>query len=469
MAITDKAMQSRPTDADQWFSDDWGRGDGRFLGRITPKGRSCFYFRYTLPDGKRDSLPIGDYSKDGKGGLTLADARAKALEWSKLYKEGARNLREHFNEQERNALAEKQGLARQAEAEREREANEAEQLAKRLTVKRLFVRWQETDLTPRVNRAGKREGRKDGGEQIEWRFDLHVFPVIGTRPAEELRRSEVMEILDKLSTQGKTRTHNLVLTELRQMYKFAQVREIVNHDPTAGIKRKDEGERKRWLRPEELQTLRDALPTCGLHARTQLAVMVQLSTACRIGELIKAQWSEIDLATKAWHIPAGNAKNGKAHLIHLSPFAVRHFEALAKLSEVDNPWIFPATKGKAHADKRPMLPTSINKQLTDRQRTAESRLAGRTPHTTALALPHGGWSTHDLRRTAATMMSKLHIRIEVIHKCLNHSLEDELAGIYVQDDMLDERKKAFEALGGMLDATLGNKSAGNVVPLHAAA
>jgi integrase len=476
MAITDKAMQSKATDKDQWFSDDWGRGDGRFLGRVTPKGRSCFYFRYTLPDGSRDTLPIGDYSKDGKGGITLADARAIALEWSKLYKgkdgtgkDGVKNLREHFAEQARQAEEAKLEQERQAKAEQARKDEEAQALAKRLTVKQLFERWQDIELAPRVNRAGKREGRKDGGEQIEWRFDLHVFPAIGAHTAEELRRADVMAILDKLSTQGKTRTHNLVLTELRQMYKFAQVREIVNHDPTAGITAKDEGKRTRWLRPEELRTLHQALPNCGLNARTQLAVLIQLSTACRIGELTKAKWSDVDLVSKVWHIPAENSKNGKAHLVHLSGFAVKHIEALALLKESGNPWLFPATKGKAKDAQKPMLPTSINKQLTDRQRSDDAKRTRRTPQTAALVLPHGGWSSHDLRRTAATMMSTLQIRIEVIHKCLNHSLDDELAGVYVQDEMLDERRKAFEALGNLLDSTLNPKPDCNVVQLHTAA
>ena len=76
MAITDKEMQRKPTDKDQWFSDHWGRGDGRFLGRVTPAGRSCFYFRYTLPDGKRDTMLIGDYSKDGKGGYRFVQGLA---------------------------------------------------------------------------------------------------------------------------------------------------------------------------------------------------------------------------------------------------------------------------------------------------------------------------------------------------------------------------------------------------------
>ncbi|WP_298013235.1 site-specific integrase [uncultured Aquabacterium sp.] len=475
MAITDKDMQRKPTDKDQWIADDWGRGDGRFLGRITPSGRRCFYFRYTLPDGKRDTLAIGDYSKDGKGGLTVADARAVALGWSKLYKDTAvrKNLRAYFEEQrkaEEAARLERERVAAEEAAQREREASEA---ARRMTVNRLFERWQSIELLPRKNRAGKSEGRKDGGQQIKWRFDLHVFPEIGGKLAEEVRRADVMAILDRLSSEGKSRTHNLVLTELRQMYKFAQVRELVAHDPTAGIKRKDEGERKRWLTPEELRQLHDALPHCGLNLRTQLAVSIQLSTACRIGELAKAKWSDVDMDGRVWRIPAENSKNGKPHLVHLSSFAMRHIEQLHALKEADTPYLFPTFEGSVKKGNRVCkghtLPTSINKQLADRQRASESTRTRRTPHTTALALPGGAWSTHDLRRTAATLMSRLNIRIEVIHKCLNHSLDDELATIYIQDDMMDERRNAFEALGSRLDSIMSGQTATNVVPMKSVA
>lgn len=473
MAITDKQMQSKPTDKDQWFADDWGRGDGRFLGRITPKGRACFYFRYTRPDGKRDTLPIGDYSKDGKGGLTLAEARETALQWSRLYKAGATNLREHLAEQERleaESIAEKRRLEEAAKAKAEAEALA---LAGRLTVRQLFQRWKETELAPRKTRSGKREGRKDGGEQIEMRFRLHVFPVIGDEPAETVRRGKVMEILDKLSGEAKLRTHNLVLTELRQMYKFGQVRELVGHDPTAGIKGKEKGKGSRWLRPEEIKLLAKALPTCGLGPRLQIAVWLQLSTACRIGELAQATWGEIDFEKKVWHIPASHTKNGKPHLVHLSALALKQLEALHTLREDDKGFLFPTHKGSKRSGTREctghMLPSSVSKQLASRQMTEETRLKGRTPHFDALALPFGHWTSHDLRRTAASMMSKLKVRKEVIHKCLNHTLDDELAEIYVHDEMLDERKAAFEALGNLIDTLAHNKPTDNVVPLHGTA
>ena len=97
--ITDKEMASKPNGADQWFTDPAPRGAGRFVGRITPGGERSFYFRYTTSTGQRDTLAVGAYDPKGREGyLTLAAAREKAVGWSKQYKDGARDLRQHFAE-----------------------------------------------------------------------------------------------------------------------------------------------------------------------------------------------------------------------------------------------------------------------------------------------------------------------------------------------------------------------------------
>jgi hypothetical protein len=46
-------------------------------------GGLSVYFRYTLSNGKRDTLSIGTYDETGRDGLTLARARDRAGELSK--------------------------------------------------------------------------------------------------------------------------------------------------------------------------------------------------------------------------------------------------------------------------------------------------------------------------------------------------------------------------------------------------
>jgi hypothetical protein len=77
------------------------------LGRIALGGERSLYFRYTTTStGQRDTLAVGAYDPKGrKSYLTLAAAREKAASWSKQYKDGARDLRQHFAKLEAGALA----------------------------------------------------------------------------------------------------------------------------------------------------------------------------------------------------------------------------------------------------------------------------------------------------------------------------------------------------------------------------
>ncbi len=215
--ITDKGMQAKPIGKDQWLNQPFKRGAGVFSGRITAGGERLFYFRYSGPNGQRTYLPIGPYHPRGSGGLTLAQAFQRASELSLLYQSGVRDLREHF-ERERQALE----LAEQtAEAERRHALHAAERAAqeaqRRVTVRTLFEQWQRAELRPQPLADGTRTGRKDGGEWVRQSFERRVFPVLGDVAAEDVRRADLLKILDDCKAEGRRRTANVLLTDLRQM------------------------------------------------------------------------------------------------------------------------------------------------------------------------------------------------------------------------------------------------------------
>jgi integrase len=76
--------------------------------------------------------------------------------------------------------------------------------------------------------------------------------------------------------------------------------------------------------------------TRPLQAESRIALWVCLSTACRIGELLLAEWKHIDLDQRTWFIPVENVKGtrGKKQEYHvqLSRFALRQFMALHALT-----------------------------------------------------------------------------------------------------------------------------------------
>jgi integrase len=73
---------------------------------------------------------------------------------------------------------------------------------------------------------------------------------------------------------------------------------------------------------------------------------IRLLTAQRGGEVHGAAWSEFDLATGWWTIPAERSKNGLAHRVPLSPQAVRILKTWREMVD-DSPWFFRAHGRKA--------------------------------------------------------------------------------------------------------------------------
>lgn len=125
---------------------------------------------------------------------------------------------------------------------------------------------------------------------------------------------------------------------MRQMFRFAVDRDLIEFDPTANISKAKIGgkdtERDRVLSEIEIRALAWQLPDGLLLKSTECAIWIALSTMCRIGELSKARFSDLDFNLKTWTIPETNSKNGKAHTIYLLDFALEQFKLLKVLQQV---------------------------------------------------------------------------------------------------------------------------------------
>ena len=314
-------------------------------------------------------------------------------------------------------------------------------------------------------------------------FERRVFATLGDIAVMDVRKADILAILDAVKAEGKLRTANMLLADLKQMFRFAAEREIIEHSTIELISKRKVGgkdiKRDRVLSNDELAALVKQLPTANLSRRTVLGLWLILATGCRIGELMGAVWVDakpqqralqvtvdphntaqkygamqlgfVDLQARTWYLPT--TKNQRDHLIHLSDFAVQQFTELAALREADcdtgKPvaWVFPDSRATG-----PVCIKSFGKQLADRQSSESARLQNRTKSVDALVLEGGRWTAHDLRRTASTLMSQLGISNDVINECENH-IKQGMSGVYIQDRREAEQVKAFDALGQRL-ATL---------------
>jgi len=374
-----------------------------------------------------------------------------------------------------------------------RDLKAAEQVAqlRNITLGQSFERWRSVDLKPQLRADGKRSGRKDGGKYVAEQFERHVFPRLGDLPLHIITKRDVLEILDGLKAQGKLRTANVVLADLKQLFRFAADRELIEVSAIERITKSAIGgsdvERERHLSFDEIALLANQLPTANLSRRSELAVWAILATGCRVGELMGAtvlrgpnkalavrgacevanvKYGTVDLSKGTWYLP--DTKNQRDHTIHLSTFARTVFSELIDLS-FGTSWIFPNAHGSAPVDVK-----TFGKQLADRQRPTGKRLSNRAKGTQDLALPGGNWTAHDLRRTAATIMARLGISSDVINECLNHKSADRMTRVYVRDRRETEQRVAFDALGQKLAELHGAQTANAleasthtpVVPAH---
>lgn len=502
-------MQATSTDDDQWLTESFGKGNGALLGRITGAGSRAFYFRYAGTKGQV-RLPIGPFNKKGDGvaSFTVAQARARALQWSVLRRDnGITDLREHFARLNSDRLQamdiERQRLT--DDHHQRIEAAQAAQLAeqRRVTFRQVFDNWRAADLQPRIRADGKRTGRVDGGKYVFEQFTRHVFPTVGEVALEDVRKADLLAVFDAQKSAGKMRTANVLLTDIKQMMDFALEREIIDRNPLATVKKSKVGgpsvERDRVLADEEIKLLVSAIAGARMNKRSSVAIWLTLATGVRVGELMGAMWADalptdpkprkarldalraiaetenvklgiVDTAARTWYLPT--TKNERDHTVHLSDFALEQLQVLHQHREVltesttgeRSPWVFPATN-----NCKPVCVKSFGKQLGDRQREPAERLSNRTKATTALMLPGGRWTAHDLRRTAATLMARCGFGSDTINECMNHIQADRMARVYIQDRREADQVRAFDALSLRLVQITGAKKSTNVLPLRGVA
>ena len=324
----------------------------------------------------------------------------------------------------------------------DRDRRELERLALEAATQRTFAsaieQWAKLDLAR----------RKDGGKEAVRAIEKDVIPLLGEVALVDIKRAMLMGILDGVIDRGARVMANHLFGDLKQFFNFAIAREWIQEHPLAGLTKDRVGgrqnERERYLSEEEIILLNKSLPKANLLRTTELSIWIMLSTCCRVGELSKALWEQVDLDKGEWFIPAGNSKNAKNHTVFLSDFARLQFEELQAVS-VSDIYCLPSRDGKTHVGLK-----SITKQIKDRVRDKDTPLDNRTKEVRTLLLPGGGWTPHDLRRTGATMMGELGVSGDVIDRCLNHIEQNKLKRTYQRHELKAEKRDAWRVLGDRL-------------------
>jgi integrase len=258
-------------------------------------GSVCRSWVYRYRTGDRDRYmglgPLADVS--------LAEAREKALAARKLRLEGIDPL----------------------------EARKAQRTAARLEASKTMTFGACVDAYLQTHEVGW----KNATHRHQWRMTLTEYcKPIANLPVKDIDTDLVLKVLTPLWT-TRTETAKRLRGRIERVLSWAKGRGLRNGENPA----RRSGHLDEMLpSPAKIAAAKHhpALPyaelpefmgeLCDRDSLSAKALELTILCACRTSEVIGAEWSEFDLKTKVWTIPANRMKAGKEHRIPLSDRAL---------------------------------------------------------------------------------------------------------------------------------------------------
>ncbi len=289
-------------------------------------------------------------------------------------------------------------------------------------------------------------------------FEREILPAWGQKLIQDVTRRDVIDLLDKIADRGSPIMANRVLATVRKLGNWAVSRDIIQASFAAGVKPVEaERSRERILSDNELRWFWKATEKLGQPFGPLFRLL--LLTAQRRDEVGDMRAREID--GQKWVIPAERAKNGRAHVVHLSEAAIATLYSVKRIAGRAG-YIFTTT------GERPASGYSKAKERLDRLMLAIAReevaAAGGDPERVAIA----HWTLHDLRRSAASGMARIGVNLPVIEKVLNHVSGSfgGVAGVYNRHSFSEEMERALDAWARFVLDLVSDKPAANVVSIR---
>jgi integrase len=323
--------------------------------------------------------------------------------------------------------------AGQDPAEAKRKARREAQAAARDTINAVAAEWLKRD------QAGNRSH-----DEVKRIIERDVLGAWGGRHIKEITRRDAIELIDAIADRGAVTMARRVQTHIHRLFRWAVARGIVDASPVIDLPKPGRVvKRDRVLNDNELARVWAAAEAVGWPFGE--IVRLLLLTGARRSEIGRLEWGEVDLDWEVIHIDGTRTKNGEPHDIPLSQAAVDIVTALPHIADADGndvPHVFTTT-GDAPVSGWSRAKLMLHKKDLKLRRDAADA-AGDDPDAVE---PLAEWRLHDLRRTVATGMQRLGVRIEVTEAVLGHVSGSRrgIVGVYQRHDYAEEKRAALIA------------------------
>lgn len=270
-------------------------------------------------------------------------------------------------------------------------------------------------------------------EKVLRRFELYIFPWLGSRPLHEISAPELLEALRRIEAKGAVETAHRALQTCGQVFRYGIATGRCERDPAAdlhgALTPSREIHRAAILDPAGVGALLRAIDGYSGGIIVRCALRLAPMVFVRPGELRHAEWTEVDFDAAEWRIPAEKMKMKTQHVVPLARQAVAVFQELRPLTGAGK-YVFPSSRSAS----RPMSDVTVLAALR-RMGYASDEMTG-----------------HGFRAMASTLLNEQGWSPDVIERQLAHAERNKVRAAYNRASLLPERRKMMQHWADFLDS-----------------
>ena len=299
--------------------------------------------------------------------------------------------------------------------------------------------------------ASHRAGWRNPKHAAQWQATLAAYavPVMGGLSVQAVDTALVLKVLEPIWT-TKPETAGRVRGRIESILDWAKVRGYrAGENPARWRGHLDKllPARSKVQKVKHHAALPYAeLPSFLVRLREQEGIAARaleyaILTAARTGEIIGAQWFEMDLLDKTWTLPATRMKAGREHRVPLSARALAILQEMQPHRQAEDAFVFPGGKNGRPLSNMAFLMLLRRMGLGD-------------------VTAHGFRSS--FRDWAA---ERTNFPAEVAEMALAHAVSDKTIAAYNRSDLFERRRRLMAVWAAFCTAR-EQKAQANVASLH---